>query len=161
MTFKITTLYAIRIMLYVGNALNGRRVGAKEISDHMQIPYKIFLKIVPSLKGAGLLAARRGQAGGYTLTSLPEKITLLQIVEAVEGTVDEHDASFEQEQIAEVSAQVDYDICCAMMGLQESWKNFLASITMKSLMKSNNSQIASKGIPALRAHYQPDERAVG
>ena len=42
------------------------------------------MQILNDLRRAGLVASRRGQAGGYLLACEPQRITLRQVVEAVD-----------------------------------------------------------------------------
>jgi Rrf2 family protein len=54
-------------------------------SGHM--PDRFLLQILRNLVAHGLLRSTRGVIGGYTLARPPEEISLLDIIEAVEGPV--------------------------------------------------------------------------
>jgi Rrf2 family transcriptional regulator, iron-sulfur cluster assembly transcription factor len=56
-----------------------------EIAGRTRVPRPYLAKIVNALVRSGLVTARRGIGGGVSLARRPEEITLLQIVEAVEG----------------------------------------------------------------------------
>lgn len=58
---------------------------ARQIASEMQIPYKYLTQILAELVGDGLLEAKHGPAGGYSLARPPTDITLLEVVEAAEG----------------------------------------------------------------------------
>ena len=49
------------------------------------LPEHFLLKLLKPLVGAGVLHALRGPRGGYTLARQPKDITLLEVVEAVDG----------------------------------------------------------------------------
>jgi Rrf2 family protein len=49
------------------------------------IPANYLVQILNELRGAGLIVSKRGKQGGYALARAPRKISLTQIVEAVDG----------------------------------------------------------------------------
>ena len=74
--------YAFRCVLEVARA---GRISAAEVARREDISLTFLGKIVQSLARAGILATRRGVGGGMSLAVPPESITLLQVIEAVEG----------------------------------------------------------------------------
>ncbi len=78
--------YAVRCLLYLkerGDAFSA--VG--EISETMSIPRTFTSKILQKLTKAGIVRSVRGVGGGFTLNREPGKITLLDVIEAVEGPI--------------------------------------------------------------------------
>lgn len=57
----------------------------QEIAARQGIPQRYLEQVLLALKRAGLLTSRRGAAGGYLLTRLPEDITVGAVLRAVEG----------------------------------------------------------------------------
>ena len=57
----------------------------REISDALGIPYHFLAKIVQTLTGAGLLQSMRGPTGGVALARPATRITLKEIVLALDG----------------------------------------------------------------------------
>lgn len=84
---KITaqTRYALRILLDI--ALHGAQGprSIKEIASSQGISEKFISRIAVPLRRAGLVATARGAKGGLRLARFPEKIALLDIVEAIDG----------------------------------------------------------------------------
>lgn len=74
--------YAIRCVLEV--ARHGR-VSAAKVAEIQGISPTFLGKIVQSLARAGILATRRGVGGGVSLAQPLEAITVLRVIEAVEG----------------------------------------------------------------------------
>ncbi len=74
--------YAIRCVIEV--ARHGR-ISAAQVATLQGISPTFLGKIVQSLAKAGILATRRGVGGGIALAVPVESITLLQVIEAVEG----------------------------------------------------------------------------
>lgn len=57
----------------------------RDIAKKEEISEKYLGQLIISLRSAGLLASKRGAEGGYQLARPPETITVLEIVEALEG----------------------------------------------------------------------------
>ena len=55
------------------------------------MPERFLLQILRNLVTHGILRSTRGVDGGYTLTRSPEDISLLDVIEAIEGPMDAGD----------------------------------------------------------------------
>jgi len=82
--------YAIRAVIDVA-ARHGERRKAREIAERMSIPPKYLSRILADLVRGGVLRATAGPDGGYQLTRPPRDITMLQVIEAVEGETESRD----------------------------------------------------------------------
>jgi len=78
---------AIRTMVYLASAAPGRKVPRREICREQQIRPAWLIKSVRPLIERGLVSAARGVGGGFELAKPAESITLLEIVEAVQGPI--------------------------------------------------------------------------
>jgi Rrf2 family protein len=76
--------YAIRAMLALTMAPNGL-VSSRKIAEEMKIPPRFLPQIMGDLTRADLVEAHPGRAGGYRLAQDPARVTLLRVIEAVEG----------------------------------------------------------------------------
>ncbi|MEZ4503591.1 MAG: Rrf2 family transcriptional regulator [Dehalococcoidia bacterium] len=76
--------YAIRAVLDIAAHFGSRRK-AREIAARMSIPQKYLSRILADLVRSGVLGATAGQEGGYELVNPPQDVTLLEVIEAVEG----------------------------------------------------------------------------
>lgn len=63
---------------------------SQDISEEYNIPSEYLLKILHQLVRANVLHSKRGPRGGFTLAKAAKKITLLQVIEAVEGPMIGH-----------------------------------------------------------------------
>jgi len=82
------TQYAILAMIHLAMKYDaGRPVTAGEIARVQEVPLKFLTQIMLVLQKAGLVNAIRGKEGGYKLGRIPSKISLGDIVRAVEGPV--------------------------------------------------------------------------
>ena len=84
MQLKISTDYAIRIVLYL--AITQTAATSAEISAQMGIPQTVIATLARPLKEAGILSTLRGVGGGFALCRRPEDISLHEIVNLMEGT---------------------------------------------------------------------------
>jgi Rrf2 family transcriptional regulator, iron-sulfur cluster assembly transcription factor len=76
--------YAVRAMLALA-ARDGEIVSGGRIAAAMGIPPRFIAQVMSDLSAAGLVAARTGRRGGYVLLRPPADVSMLAIVEAVEG----------------------------------------------------------------------------
>ncbi|MBF0516614.1 MAG: Rrf2 family transcriptional regulator [Nitrospirae bacterium] len=80
------TDYAIRCMLFMsGNPDKTFVIG--QIAKEKAIPESFLAKILQKLTKAGFLRSIRGTRGGFVMIKDPQDITLLDIVEAINGKI--------------------------------------------------------------------------
>ena len=84
MQLNLTTDYAIRLLLCLGET--GKVMTGGEIADQMKIPPKYLIKVARKLREIGILGTVVGVKGGYYLLKDLDKITLLEILRAMEPT---------------------------------------------------------------------------
>ena len=77
--------YAIRAMLALGRATDGGHLSVRRVAAEQRIPARFLPLIMRDLVRAGLVEGTTGRAGGYRLARAPSEVSLLDIVEAVEG----------------------------------------------------------------------------
>ena len=80
------TDYAIRCVLYLTSRTD-RVVMVDEISREMAAPKSFLAKILQKLVKADIARSFRGVKGGFQLSREPREITLLDVIEAVEGAI--------------------------------------------------------------------------
>lgn len=79
--------YGTRAILEIAKQHGLRPVKRKDIVQAQQVPDSYIENILVSLKAAGIVQTIRGANGGYQLTRAPETITVLEVVEALEGSL--------------------------------------------------------------------------
>jgi Rrf2 family protein len=79
--------YAVRAVLYLARLGTDHRAATSQIAQEQQIPPSFLAKIVSQLSVAGLLQTSRGARGGVSLARVPEDISLLEVVEAIDGPI--------------------------------------------------------------------------
>jgi Rrf2 family protein len=78
--------YALRAALYLAERWSDP-AKTREIADVMALPPSYTPQVLGLLVQAGLVVSRSGPAGGYTLSRKPEAISVLEVVEAAEGSL--------------------------------------------------------------------------
>lgn len=63
----------------------GGPVPIVEISEARDIPLHVLEQLFSGLRRAGVLASQRGVKGGYSFLRTPSEVTLLEVVETVDG----------------------------------------------------------------------------
>ncbi len=77
--------YAIRAVLALSRAGDGERLSVRRIAADERIPERFLPLVMGDLVRAGLVEGTVGRTGGYRLAKPSAKISLLEVVEAVEG----------------------------------------------------------------------------
>jgi Rrf2 family protein len=77
--------YGLLAMIDIAGLCQDGPVSARGISERQVIPAKFLEQLLVSLRRAGLVSAVRGAHGGFTLTREPDAISVLDVVEALEG----------------------------------------------------------------------------
>ena len=77
--------YGIRGVLYLASQPKGTVCLLNEISERQNIPPSFLSKIFQNLARAGLVTSSRGSRGGFMLAKDADQITLLEVLEAIEG----------------------------------------------------------------------------
>jgi Rrf2 family protein len=90
--------YGLRAMIFLAAQPAERVVPFREIGVRMQVPQDFLAKILKILVGSRLVKSTRGARGGYRLGRAAREISMLDVIEAVEGPIkvnvcqDSHDA---------------------------------------------------------------------
>jgi Rrf2 family protein len=64
-----------------------RPVPIKELAERREIPEQFLEQLFSTLRRGGLLTSHRGMRGGYTLSRPPDEITVLEVVQTLDGKI--------------------------------------------------------------------------
>ena len=137
MRVSAKTEYACIAMLELAAQFGSSEpVRIRRIAERHDVPPRFLVQILLQLKGAGLVASVRGAAGGYYLIKAPHEVSLGQVMEVIEGSLEEGGQTS--------SASPDSP---AVKVLMQTWKQvseaqhkMLASITLADLLERAKSQ---------------------
>lgn len=79
--------YALIALLHMARQRGSDLATAKDMADHYAIPGELLGKVLQALARSRLINSTQGSRGGYHLQQPIERITLGQVIEAVEGPV--------------------------------------------------------------------------
>lgn len=134
------TDYALRMLtMLVENKdeLLSVRVAAEEVN----VPYSFARSIQHGLAHAGIIESLRGVRGGMRLKADPAKLTMLQIVEAVQGPICMNDCT------AENGTCTQLETCCYhpfWAGAQALLRDYLASVTLDDVVNGKQNPAVDK-----------------
>lgn len=79
--------YALRVMIDLAQNDNGSYIPLKDIAERQEISKKYLEIIVKEMVAGGLVKGASGKGGGYKLLRKPEKYTVGEIIELMEGSL--------------------------------------------------------------------------
>ncbi len=77
--------YGLAAVAYLAQNSKDGPVMSQEIADTYDLPLAFLLKVMQQMVMANILRSKRGPRGGFTLARPAKDITMLQIIEAVDG----------------------------------------------------------------------------
>jgi len=80
----VSVEYGIHCLLWLAGA-GGTALSSRDLAELQQISPSFLAKIFPKLEKAGIVEASEGVRGGYRLARPPGEISVLNIVDAIEG----------------------------------------------------------------------------
>jgi len=128
--------YALRMMLDLAEHADEGFIALKDIAERQDISKKYLEQIIPVLNRSGLLQTSRGFQGGYRLIKKPSEYTVLEILNATEGSMspvaclegDENNCPRKGE-------------CLTLpvwQGLKDAVENYLGSITLEDILANGS-----------------------
>lgn len=132
---KISTKgrYGLRILLDLALHNQDEPRLMKDIARSQQISEKYISRLIQPLNEAGFITSFRGAKGGLKLAKAPKEISLLEIIEAMEGRVAIVDCVFDKEFCPKSN---DCSACKTWTSLNKKIRKQMAEITLKDVLKS-------------------------
>jgi Rrf2 family protein len=85
MKLSRTVSYALQATLQLAQARSEGPIPCSQLAAEGKMPERFLLQILRNLVAHGILESTRGVEGGYTLDRPPEDISVLEVIEAIEG----------------------------------------------------------------------------
>ncbi|MHC4293658.1 MAG: RrF2 family transcriptional regulator [Planctomycetota bacterium] len=82
----LTVDYALRVVVYLARFGKNRYISSSEIAKEQQIPPLYVSKILQCLSKVDILTTIPGRKGGAKLQRNPDEITVLEVIEAIDGS---------------------------------------------------------------------------
>ena len=77
--------YAIRVMIHLAGLPRGSKVQQAELSKATEVSGHFLSKVLQQLVRSQFIRSQRGAGGGFALAVPAERVSLLDVVEAIEG----------------------------------------------------------------------------
>lgn len=129
------TDYALRIMVNLASHFNGEFLSARQLASEGNFSYQLGCKLLQKLGKAKLVRSSMGPKGGFVLSRRPSKITLLEIINVLQGgvrlnrcLVGGNGCEFEPE------CEISTKLAC----LQLYMDGYLGGITLEELVHSRS-----------------------
>lgn len=122
--------YAARIILYLAMQPPETRITAREVARLRLIPPALARRIVTRLVKAGFLRGQKGKGGGFSLARAPAEISLLEVVEAMDGVIALNLCVLEPQECSLVSQCPVHEV---WVEARQILRNYLGQITFQEL----------------------------
>jgi Rrf2 family cysteine metabolism transcriptional repressor len=87
MLFSTKAEYGVRLMVELGRQPGAEPVALSAVAESERLPLAYLEHLVAKLRNAGLVTSTRGAHGGYQLARPARKISMDEVVEALEGQI--------------------------------------------------------------------------
>ncbi len=126
------TDYAIVLLAYFASAQEVVKHNAREVAMESQLPLPMVRKVLKILAREGLLVSQRGVKGGYSLARGGERISIAEIVQAMEGPL-------AMTECIEAPGECRHEPVC---GLRTSWQK-INEIIFEALNRTTLSDLTN------------------
>jgi len=134
--------YGLAAILYLASQPEGKLSLRHEIAGGCGIPGNFLAQILARLRRGGILGSRRGARGGYFLRVEPQRLSLADVLEALEGKIDLLRSVEEAPVDAEASRTALSGVRReAFRRLQERGRELLRSIKIGELLSAKGGQL--------------------
>lgn len=126
--FKASVEYGMRAVLYL--AEKGSICSSREVADEMSIPRDYLIQLAQLLRNAGIVHARPGKNGGYSLAKDASEISMLDIFNALQN-----DRPRSERKEAEDASDLLQDITAACSAVEREMEEYMSSITLQNMIE--------------------------
>lgn len=134
MKLSTRSRYGTRLMVDLAQHFTEGPIPLAEIAKRQELSAKYLEQLIILLKGAGLIRSARGRRGGYMLARKPDKISVGEIVETLEGKLALVDCVLEPELCYRSPECPTRDI---WVGMTDALKTELFSLSLKDVLQKS------------------------
>lgn len=131
---------------------------AARLAEFHGVPGAYLAKHLQALSRAGILESVAGQRGGYRLAKAPDEITLLDVVDAVEGTAPLFRCTEIRQRGPAAMGRREYRSPCgiasAMREAEDAWRDSLQRQTIADMVRSMTRAVSPAAAAKAAAWYQ-------
>jgi Rrf2 family protein len=130
MKLSRTVNYAVKATLQLAKSEPSTPVPCSQLAAEGKMPERFLLQILRNLVTHGILRSTRGVDGGYSLVKPPEQISLLEVIEAIEGPYDA-ETSLNEEGVV---SDVQHKLKDALTQITDTTRQQLEAIKLAQLL---------------------------
>lgn len=126
------TDYAARLMVHLAKHYGNGPISTRAAAAEEQVPYQLACKLMQKLNNAKLVTSCMGPKGGFVLGAEPSKISLLEVVETIQGPISMNRCVLNEDACSRKT------ICAVrekLIDIQKNMTRGLAAITLDELTR--------------------------
>ena len=139
MFFSTKARYGLRAMVELATHYGKGALQLREVARRQGVSEKYLEHLFRFLRMAGLVRSVRGASGGYVLARSPGDITVLEVIEALEGVLDPVECVGNSDVCQRWDICVARDVWC---GVKDVLYGYLSSVNLEMLAE----KVASRGV---------------
>ncbi len=79
--------YGLQAIIFLSTKAPEGEASADEIARELHLPSSFLKKILQRLSSTGILRSTKGYDGGFSLSRPPERLSMLDVIEAIDGPI--------------------------------------------------------------------------
>lgn len=131
MKLSRTVDYALRATMLLAQEQPNKPIPCSQIAREGEMPERFLLQILRNLVNQGLLRSTRGVDGGYTLAKPSSELSILTIIEAIDGPLGQQGQATDSEGVPDTSRRLD----AALQDVASTMRSQLDSIKIAHLIR--------------------------
>ena len=148
MKLPVSTEWVLHCATTLAQLEPGATVSAAQLAEYYDLPAPYLAKQLQALVRAGVLAATTGPRGGFRLARPATEITLLDVVDAVDGGGSPYECrEIRQQGAGALPAKDCRDACILaqkMADAHQAWRRTLASDTLADIIATLRPEIPER-----------------
>ncbi len=129
MKLSRTVAYAVSATLQLAKNPTSAPVPCSQLAAEGNMPERFLLQILRNLVTHGILRSTRGVDGGYALVRSPDDVSLLEVIEAIEGPLTTSEPMGES-----MPAESQERLASALQQVTQSSRDQLQAIKLSQLL---------------------------
>ena len=126
------TDYAARLMVHLAKHYGNGPISTRAAAADEQVPYQLACKLMQKLNNAKLVTSCMGPKGGFVLAAEPSKMSMLEVVEAIQGPISMNRCVLTEDAC---SRETTCAVREKLTDIQKSMTRELAAITLDELTR--------------------------
>lgn len=143
------TDYALRMMINLASHYEQEPISTRALAEQEDVPYQLACKLMQRLGKAGFTTSVMGARGGYSLARHPSKLSLLEVIEVIQGPIRLNRCLVSEKACAR---QKTCPVNPRLLQLQSQLRDYLGGITLCELAGCRDSSSGRKRRKSERAY---------